>query len=56
MEEDTVLYPSVTVCKKYTFDTYLDYMFENKDINLTVVKELVIAVTLYVSLQRLSLL
>ena len=43
MEEDTVLYPSVTVCKKYTFDTYLDHMFENKDINLTEVKELVIA-------------
>ena len=37
------MYPSVTVCKKYTFDSYLDDLFENKDINLTEVKELVIA-------------
>ena len=42
-EEDTVLYPPFTVCKKYTFDNYLDYMFENKDINLTEIKELIIA-------------
>ena len=28
-EEETNLYPSVTVCKKYTFDSYLDYMFQD---------------------------
>ena len=36
------MYPSVSVCKKYTFDIYLDNLFEDGTANLTVVKELVI--------------
>ena len=38
-----VLYPSVTVCKKFTFDTYLDSIFDKIPINLTEVKGLAIA-------------
>ena len=42
LEEETVLYPSVSVCKKYTFDYYLDNLFDEDSINLTEVKKLVI--------------
>ena len=40
-EEDMVLYPSVSVCKKYTFDTYFDYLFDGKTSNLSEIKKLV---------------
>ena len=39
---ERLLYPSVTVCKKYTFDDYLDNMFFNKPINLTEIKQVAI--------------
>ena len=41
-EEEMVLYPSVSVCKKYTFEKYLNYLFDKDSVNLTEVKELVI--------------
>ena len=37
-----MLYPSVSVCKKYTFDKNLNYLFDKDSVNLTEVKELVI--------------
>ena len=29
-----MIYPSVTVCKKYTFDHYIDYIFGNKSLTM----------------------
>ena len=37
-----MLYPSVSVCKKYTFEKNLNYLFDKDSVNLTEVKELVI--------------
>ena len=33
-EEDTLLYPSVTVCKKYTFVQYIDNIILNESVTL----------------------
>ena len=38
-ERNTLVYPSVTVCKKYTFDHYIDDIFLNKSFSLEEVVE-----------------
>ena len=41
-EEDTLLYPSVTVCKKYTFDQYIDTILLNESITLSDTKAAIV--------------
>ena len=38
-ERNTLVYPSVTVCKKYTFNHYIDDIFLNKSLSLEEVVE-----------------
>ena len=38
-ERSTLIYPSVTVCKKYTFDHYIDDIFLNESLSLEEVVE-----------------
>ena len=40
--KDTILYPSVTVCKKYTYEKNLDYLFHDGTLRLSEIKEEVI--------------
>ena len=35
----SLLYPSVTVCKKYTFDRYIDDIFYNESLTLAEVAQ-----------------
>ena len=38
-DPDKILYPSVTLCKKYTFDEYIDETFKEESTNLTYVQD-----------------